>query len=191
MSVSRRNFYKAGIVSVLAVAIIWAVTSIPSAGVQEKRDAGMESLGLKEFTQSEITYDGVMHELYWHYEFANQMMRANRIEDAKAHFKVLSFYVNLLPMLDRDQKFFKTPDSKKKFDSYATGLLTSVDNIYKNLNSGNTKEYGIQMEKETSAMCHHCHDSLKEPVREITPYGQSIVLGQGKRKVETRAKTRQ
>ena len=191
--IKSRGFLKTMVLAGLASALTWVVMSVPSIGVPEKKDAPMANLGLKEFTQSEITYDGVMHELYWHYEFANQMMRVGMIEDAKAHFKVLSFYVNLLPMLQRDGKFFKTPDSKANFDKYATGLLESLDKVYRNLNATNTKELGAQMEKDISAMCHHCHDVLKEPVREITPYGQTIVLGQGNKKTPaqpSKARTR-
>ena len=141
----------------------------------------LKGLGLEEFVQSEITYDGVMHELYWHYEFANQMIRVARVEDAKAHLRIISFYVNLLPYVAREKKFFSNPESVRKFDQYAQDLIKITDQIRKNLGRGNIEESGRELEKRISYICYHCHKDLKTPIRDITPYGKKVEMGAGRR----------
>ncbi len=143
-------------------------------------ETDMSKLGLAEFAQAEITYDGVMHELYWHYEFANQMIRVGRVEDAKAHLKMITFYVNLLPYLSRDKKFFKDPAAMKKYDQYANDLLDIVARISSNMGSGNIRQIGNEMEGRISNLCYHCHKDLKTPVRKVTPYGRKIDMGAGR-----------
>lgn len=140
----------------------------------------MSKLGLTEFAQAEITYNGVMHELYWHYEFANQMIRVGRVEDAKAHLKMITFYVNLLPYLSRDKKFFKNPASVKKYDQYATDLLDIVARISRDMGSGSMRQMGNEMEERISSLCFHCHKDLKTPVRKVTSYGKKIDMGAGR-----------
>jgi hypothetical protein len=155
----------------------------------EGRD--MSELGLAEFVQSEITYDGVMHEFYWHYEFANQMIRVGRTEDALAHLKMITFYVNLLPYLTREKKFFKDAESSQIFDKHAQELLSLVNEISRSIKSGNiSEEEGKMIEKRIAYLCYHCHKDLKTPIRDITPYGKKIQLGAGsvrsdKRRVRT------
>jgi len=177
---------KAMVLALLFGAVLGIFTLAASSGEKSGDKTTMESLGLADFVASEITYDGVMHELYWHYEFANQMMRVDRIEDAKAHLKVMGFYINLLPYLKelRDEKFFKRPEERQQFDNYAEELLTAINKAYDELGVGDTAELGKQMEKKVSAMCHHCHDILRDNVREITPYGQKMVLGKGKKEMK-------
>lgn len=109
---------------------------------QQRGDSKLAELGLADFVQSEITYDGVMHELYWHYEFANQMIRVARYEDAKAHLKIIVFYVNLLPYLNREQKFFQDPAAVKKFDQYAQDLITLSNEMIAKLGKGDPVELG-------------------------------------------------
>ncbi len=177
----KRNFewkslLKNAVVICLAVVATWAVMSSTSSG--QKKGSTLAAIGLDDFVKSEITYDGVMHELYWHYEFANQMIRVGRIVDAKAHLRVMNFYVNILPYMHslRDKRIFNNQESAKKFDSYAINLLKVIDRIYADLGKKNPAELGKQLEKNVSAMCHHCHDVLRDNVREVTPYGKKIVL---------------
>ena len=173
---SVRGLILVGLVFVV-VLVVFVLPIRPQGGGGGGRD--LESLGLKDFIQSEITYDGVMHELYWHYEFANQMIRVARIEDAKAHLRVMSFYVNLLPYLAREKKFFKDPEAVKKFDQYAQDLIKIVDQMIKALGTGSAAEVGKEMEKRISYFCYHCHKDLKTPIRKITPYGTKINMGPG------------
>lgn len=167
-------------------AVLGVFTLAFSSGEESGEKSTLESLGLADFAASEITYDGVMHELYWHYEFANQMIRVGRIDDAKAHLKVMGFYINLLPYLNdlREEKFFKRPEDRQQFDNYAENLLNAINKAYSELGVGDAAELGKQMEKNVSAMCHHCHDVLRDDIREITPYGQKISLGKGKKKMK-------
>ena len=140
----------------------------------------LKDLGLTDFVQTEMSYDGVMHELYWHYEFANQMIRVGRVEDAKAHLRMISFYVNLLPYLTRekDKQFFRDATTTKKFDQYAQDLLSIVDQMGRSLGSGSTDAAGKEMQKRVDYLCYHCHKDLKKtPIREITPYGKKIEMG--------------
>lgn len=149
---------------------------------QHKADPKLVELGLADFVQSEITYDGVMHELYWHYEFANQMIRVARYEDAKAHLRIITFYVNLLPYLNREQKFFQDPNAVKKFDQYAQDLITLSNEMIAKLGKGDPVELGKEMEKKVSYLCYHCHKDLKTPIRDITPYGKKIEMGAARKK---------
>ena len=180
---AKKNLSKTVIVALVGAVAALAVTSLPTVG-KRVANPDMKDLGLKDFVTSEITYDGVIHELYWHYEFANQMIRVGRIEDARAHLRVMSFYINLLPYLQRDEKFFKDQKSQKDFDTYAEELLTIVDKMYKQLGAGDVGDMGDRMGTRISQICHHCHDELRTPVREITPYGRKIVLGQGSERVK-------
>jgi len=179
----RKAFFRTVVVAALVALAVWAIMAPRSTSAKQ---VSLKALGLENFVASEITYDGVMHELYWHYEFANQMIRVGRITDAKAHLRVMSFYINLMPMLKglRDKKFFQNEQSRKKFDSYAMNLLNNIEKTRKQLGSGNPVELGKQLEKNVSAMCNHCHDKLREPIRDITPYGKKIVLGKGTKKVK-------
>lgn len=149
---------------------------------QQGATSNLAELGLADFVQSEITYDGVMHELYWHYEFANQMIRVARYDDAKAHLKIIAFYVNLLPYLTREQKFFRAPAAVKKFDQYAQDLITLSNELITKLGNGDPVGLGKEMEKRVSYLCYHCHKDLKTPVRDITPYGKKIEMGPARRK---------
>jgi len=170
--------------------LIGAVSGIFTLAFSSGEDSGekktLESLGLADFAAMEITYDGVMHELYWHYEFANQMMRVDRIDDAKAHLKVMGFYINLLPYLKdlRQEKFFKRPEDRRQFDNYAQDLLNAINQAHDELGAGDAVKLGKKMEENVSAMCHHCHDILRDDIREITPYGQKISLGKGKKEIK-------
>ncbi len=182
----KREVLKMAVLALLIGVVPGVFTLAFSSGEKSEEETTLQSLGLADFAASEITYDGVMHELYWHYEFANQMMRVERIDDAKAHLKVMGFYVNLLPYLNdlRQEKFFKRPEDRRQFDNYAENLLKAINEAHGELGTGDAVELGKKMEKNVSAMCHHCHDILRDDIREITPYGQKISLGKGKKEMK-------
>jgi|GEM_PF-3170270 len=173
LTINFRGVVLAGLGVIFIIAVF--VNPIRPQGAQGDRQ--LKDLGLAEFVQTEMTYDGVMHELYWHYEFANQMIRVNRTEDAKAHLRMIPFYVNLLPFLSREKKFFKDPEAVKKFDNYAQDLINISEQLTKSMGTGNTEAVGKELQKRIDYLCFHCHKDLKTPIREITPYGKKIEVG--------------
>ena len=170
-----RGAVLAGLLAIFLLTVL-VNTTRPQGG---QGDRQLKDLGLAEFAQTEMTYDGVMHELYWHYEFANQMIRVNRIDDAKAHLRMLPFYVNLLPFLNREKKFFKDPEAVKKFDTYAQDLINITEQLSKSLGTANADAAGKEMQKRIDYLCFHCHKDLKTPIRDLTPYGKKIEMSPG------------
>ena len=170
---------KAAVILTAMIIVAWVVLK-PTPGVTEKKDPGLAKLGLGDFIATEITYDGVMHEIYWHYELANHTILEKKFNETDAHLRILNFYINILPFLQRDSEFFKTPDSIRKFDAYAINLLESVDSLRGKLGKDDATVVGKKMEKNTTAMCKHCHDDLKKiRIREITPFGEKIDIEGG------------
>lgn len=174
-----REFIFRAIVLLAGFVISAAVALYPGIGVSEKAGADLSALGLNDFVQSEITYEGVTREIYWHYELANQTIIGKKYDEAKAHLRIMDFYINIMPFLQRDSKFFQAEGAIRKFDAFAINLLAAIKQVNSNMGTSKADAAGASMTKNASAMCHFCHDVIKDKIREITPYGKPISNKEG------------
>lgn len=156
------------IVLVTAVAAVLIFIGLRST---EAGRADMKQLGLQGFVQEEFDYTEAMHELYRHYEFANASFTAVRYEDAEAHLRVISFYVNLLPMIRLDKKFVRNAKDRKKFDKFATDLIATIDKTLTKFKAKKYAEAGKEISNHMTDMCKWCHNNIRKPYKDPTKFG--------------------